>query len=72
MNTNFCETVQRDRIYYLCFACASLDLLVTLFCQYLFFKFLIINYLCVHDSVHGREREHFSRRLLKNGSTSSQ
>jgi hypothetical protein len=54
------------------FACGRLDLMVALFCQCLYFKLLIINYLCVHDGVHGREREHFSRHLQKNGSTSSQ
>jgi hypothetical protein len=42
--------------------CPGLDLMVTLFCQCLFFKLVIISYLYVQDGVHGCEREHFSRR----------
>ena len=63
--TDLCGGMQCDRLYYSeCFPVSGLDLMVTLFCQWLIFKLIIISYLCVHDGVHGREREHFSRHLL--------
>jgi hypothetical protein len=44
----------------------GLDLMVTLFCQCLIFKLLIISYLNAIDGVHGREREHLVCHLLIN------
>jgi hypothetical protein len=58
--TDLCRDVQRDRLHYsACSPLPGLDLMVTLFRQWLIFKLIIISYLCIHNGVHGREREHF-------------